>query len=115
MLRCTMLALGALVACPGLAGEPIGTVYDLRLRYEHVELIELAPGVEVPSDMWEDGHVVTVGDLVSVGMAYDDAVGIVEPSRTVRATVPCTWSRLNWCIELGIPLGECCGRAKETG
>ena len=78
-------------------------------------MIELVPGVDVPADMWPDDHVVTAGDLVAAGVSLDDASAIVGYSETKGMVVPCTWSQLKWCVENNIPLGQCCGKIKESG
>lgn len=116
MLRECIGMFGLLVlAVGGLCAEPLGTVYDLHLRYEKVEVIELVPGVEVPTDIWPDEHVVTALDLVSLGVSLDDAYAIVGESETKGVVVPCTWSQLKWCIENNIPMNQCCGEVKESG
>ncbi len=116
MLRTFVLVLGVLVLVSVVvSAQPVSTVYDLHLRYEGAQMIELVPGVEVPADMWRDDHVVTAGDLVAVGVSIDDAGAIVGYSETKGMAVPCTWSQLKWCIENNIPLAQCCGMAKENG
>jgi hypothetical protein len=111
-----MVALGLLILVwGGLAAQPVGTVYDLHLRYDAVGMIELVPGVEVPADMWPDNHVVTIGDLVGVGVSLGDATAIVDQNRNEGAQVPCTWSRLKQCAHEGIPMSECCGKIKASG
>ena len=114
--RESMLILGfLLLVAGGLSAQPVGTVYDLHLRYDGVEIIELVPGVEVPADIWPDNHVVTVGDLVGVGVSLRDAAAIVDQSVNEAPQVPCTWSRLKQCAYEGIPMSECCGKIKASG
>jgi hypothetical protein len=111
-----MVALGLLILVSGgLAAQPVGTMYDLRLRYDEVEMIELVPGVEVPADIWPDNHVVTVGDLVGVGVSLGDATALVDQNVNEAAQVPCTWGELKRCSLLGIPLSICCSPSKENG
>jgi hypothetical protein len=111
-----MVASGLLIlVSSGLAAQPVGTVYDLHLRYDEVEMIELVPGVEVPADIWPDKHVVTVGDLVGVGVSLSDATAIVDENQNEAAQVPCTWSELKRCSHLGIPLSICCSPSKDNG
>jgi len=111
-----MVVLGLLILVTGvLAAQPVGTVYDLHLRYDDVEMIELVPGVEVRADMWPDDHVVTIGDLVSVGLSRSDATAIVNQSVNGAPQVPCTWGELKRCSLLGIPLSICCSPLKDNG
>ena len=116
MSRDCILALGLLaLVSGGLTAQPVGTVYDLHLRYDGVQMIELVPGVEVPADMWPDEHVVTIGDLVGVGVSLSEATAIVDQNANGAAQVSCTWSELKRCSLLGIPLSVCCSSSKDNG
>lgn len=103
-----------LLSTCALSGKAIGTIDDLHNRYEAAKMVELVPGVEVPVNIWTDDHVVSVEDLVGVGVAIDDAVSILA-SGDRSVVIPCTWSELKWCIANGIPLDECCGEDKNQG
>jgi len=116
MLRMWLLMVGLLVLLTtGLPAKPAETLHDLHLRHEEVQLIELVPGVEVPVDMWEDDHVVTVEDLVAVGVTLDDAETMVGQSNDTGAAVNCSWGRIKMCYLNGIPLDVCCPRTKNNG
>jgi hypothetical protein len=54
-----------------------------------IEEIELAPGVWVPVNMWEDDYVPTLDDLIALGMAEDDAQELTERR--------CTWGQIKLC------------------
>jgi len=58
--------------------------------------IEVAPGVRVRADIWEDDYVPTYQDLVSVGFLADDADVIVRECTT--------WGLIKACFTKPDPL-----------
>jgi hypothetical protein len=70
-----------------------------------IEEIELAPGVWVPVDMWEDDYVPTVQDLVALGMSEEDAEATTERK--------CTWGQIKLCFA-GY-YNDCCPKKADEG
>jgi hypothetical protein len=70
-----------------------------------IEEIELAPGVWVPVNMWEDDYVPTFDDLVALGMAEDDAQAMTERR--------CTWGQIKLC-SAGY-YDDCCPKKSDEG
>ena len=66
-----------------------------------VEEIEVAPGVKVRADIWEDDYVPTYEDLVAVGFLPEDASAIRE--------VECSWGAIKACWDAPDP-AECCSK-----
>ena len=54
------------------------------------EEIEVAPGVFVPCDLWEDDYVPTAGDLTDAGFLESDAQTIAQRQ--------CTWAQIKACF-----------------
>jgi hypothetical protein len=55
-----------------------------------IEEIEVAPGVKVRADIWDDDYVPTYEDLVRVGFLPEDAR---EFNRVL-----CTWGQIKVCL-----------------
>lgn len=93
-----------------------GTWYDVEEQYSseaqpsagdarQIEEIEVAPGVKVRADIWDDDFVPTYEDLVRVGFLPEDASSIRE--------VECTWGAIKACWNSPDP-AECCSK-KSNG
>ena len=78
-----------------------GTWYDLHEQYAaessltaagigQVGKIEVAPGVRVRADLWDDDYVPTYQDLISVGFLPEDAGEI--------SNCNVTWGRIKACM-----------------
>lgn len=118
MIRISILLIVIMLpAAGGLLAQPVGSSYGFHLRPTEVQEIELAPGIVVSADMWSDDHVVTIADLVAVGMSFKDASDLVEPPANEPGTpaVPCSWGQMKWCFLNNIPMDRCCGKMKENG
>jgi hypothetical protein len=66
-------------------------------KSKQIQEIEVAPGVKVPVDVWEDDHVPTYEELVAVGFLPDDAREFNKQT--------CTWGEIKICM--GTPDKRC--------
>ncbi len=110
MMRVPLLAV-VLVVCSGftcMAGQAVKSLYDIRVQYHDVEMIELMPGVVVRADIWPDDYVPTVEDFVSIGLSVEDAEAIcyMRPN-TERVLRGCTWGQIKLCFA-GKCIPSCC-------
>jgi hypothetical protein len=117
ILGCMLVLLMLLVASAVLAE---GTWYGLREQYavektqatersgqvERVEEIEVAPGVRVRADIWDDDYVPTYEDLFSVGFMPDDAGDIVSND--------ITWGEIKACFSKPDP-AKCLSKKNDEG
>jgi hypothetical protein len=94
--RALALAMGLLlaVAVVAVAGD---TWYALLGSAEQIGEIEVAPGVVVRADIWEDDYVPSYEELIEVGFLPEDAREF--------DTVLCTWGQIKVC--LGSPNHDC--------
>jgi hypothetical protein len=67
------------------------------------EEIEVAPGVYVPCDMWEDDYIPTVDAMTDAGFIESDAV--------IIASRQCTWSEIKACF-MGY-YNNCCPKKED--
>lgn len=67
------------------------------------EEIEVAPGVWVPCDIWNDEYVPTYEDMTDAGFTESDAV--------IIASRQCTWSEIKACF-MGY-YNDCCPKKAD--
>ena len=67
--------------------------------------IEVAPGLAVPADIWEDDYVPTFLELITAGFAIDDAEVLSQRN--------CTWGQIKQCF-IG-QYNECCPKKPAEG
>jgi hypothetical protein len=93
------------------------TWYDVRQQYGadasylaqqqgQIQEIEVAPGVRVLADIWDDDHVPTYEELVSIGFLADDARELSNQMTT--------WGMIKICMSSPDP-EKCFGQEKDNG
>ncbi|MFZ1946168.1 MAG: hypothetical protein WAW06_01315 [bacterium] len=108
-----MVGLLLAVATVAVSGE---TWYDVQERcsaqvagrqktVEQIGEIEVASGVMVRADIWEDDYVPSYAELIEVGFLPEDASHIRE--------VLCSWGQIKLCFA-GF-YNDCCPKKNDEG
>ena len=113
MIRLVVFAAVVCILMSGsLCAEKASSLYEMKMQYREVEMIEIVPGVVVRSDIWPDDYVPTVEDFLALGVSYEELVEIFGENPRIPVA-ECTWGQIKLCF-LGIP-NSCCPELKGDG